>query len=89
MNNNLDVLIQLGDVDYRLKEIDELKGDLPQMVESQKNLIERLNSENEGNNVQLGDIEHKMTEKQASTVIGQKYADEYVKPLVDNLKKNK
>ena len=40
MNNNLDVLIQLGDVDYRLKEIDELKGDLPQMVESQKNLIE-------------------------------------------------
>ena len=64
MNNNLDVLIQLGDVDYRLKEIDELKGDLPQMVESQKNLIERLNSENEGNNVQLGDIEHKMTEKQ-------------------------
>ena len=32
---------------------------------------------------------NKMTEKQASTVIGQKYADEYVKPLVDNLKKNK
>ena len=27
---------------------------------------------------------NKMTEKQASTVIGQKYADEYVKPLVDN-----
>jgi len=32
---------------------------------------------------------NKMTETQASTVIGQKYADEYVKPLVDNLKKNK
>ena len=32
---------------------------------------------------------NKMTEKQASTVIGQKYADEYVTPLVDNLKKNK
>lgn len=64
MNNNLDVLIQLGDVDCRLKEIDDLKGDLPEMVESQKNLIEKLNSENEEKNSRLGEIEHELTEKQ-------------------------
>ena len=64
MNSNLDVLIQLGDIDYRLKEIDELKGDLPQMVESQENLIVKLNSENEVNNVRLGELEHGITENQ-------------------------
>ena len=64
MNNNLDVLIQLGDVDYRLKEIDDLKGDLPQVVESHKNLIVQLNSENETNNVRFGEIEHEITENQ-------------------------
>ena len=64
MNSNLDVLIQLGDIDYRLKEIDELKGDLPQMVESQENLIVKLNLENEVNNVRLGELEHKITENQ-------------------------
>ena len=64
MNNNLDVLIQLGDIDFRIKEIDELKGDLPQMVESQKNLITKLNSENETNNVKLGELEHEITENQ-------------------------
>tara|TARA_B100001029_G_C15041131_1_gene443702 strand:- start:217 stop:927 length:711 start_codon:yes stop_codon:yes gene_type:complete len=63
MNKNLNVLIQLGDVDYRLKEIDNLKGDLPQMVESQKNLIEELNSKNEENNNRLGEIENEITDK--------------------------
>ena len=29
MDNNLQVLIQMGDIDFRLNEIDELKGDLP------------------------------------------------------------
>jgi len=62
MNNNLDVLIQLGDVDYRLNEIEELKGDLPQMVESQENLIVKLNSENEVNKIRLGELEHNITE---------------------------
>ena len=39
MDNNLQVLIQMGDIDFRLNEIDELKGDLPELVESQKNLL--------------------------------------------------
>ena len=42
MNNNLQVLIQMGDIDYRLNEIDELKGDLPELVESQKRIYWKI-----------------------------------------------
>ena len=53
MNNNLDVLIQLCNIDYRIIEIDELKGDLPEKVESQKKLIIQLNSENKTNGIKI------------------------------------
>ena len=64
MNNNLDLLIQLGDIDYRINEINELKGDLPEKVESQKKLIVQLNSENETNEIKLTETEHELTENQ-------------------------
>ena len=38
MNNNLDVLIQLGDVDYRLKEIDDLNRAANMLEAQAKNL---------------------------------------------------
>ena len=64
MNKNLDVLIQIGDIDYRINEINELKGDLPEKVESQKELIVQLNSVNEVNNSKINELDNKLTENQ-------------------------
>ncbi|MAJ43481.1 MAG: hypothetical protein CMF96_01890 [Candidatus Marinimicrobia bacterium] len=81
MNNDLNVLIQLGDVDYRLKEIEDLKGDLPQMVESQKSLIRELKSENDEKNIHLGEIEQGLTEKRHTLDDTKTKLDKYKKQL--------
>ena len=47
LNLELNSLIQLGDIDYRLNEINKLLGDLPYQVELQQDTIQSLTDENE------------------------------------------
>ena len=63
MDNNLQVLIQMGDIDFRLNEIDELKGDLPELVESQKEFIKKLNIDSDERKNKLKEIDNQLFEK--------------------------
>jgi hypothetical protein len=54
----------LGDIDYRIQKIEELKGDLPEKVESQKQLIVELNLENEKNDNKISEIDHDIKDSQ-------------------------
>lgn len=57
LNLELNSLIQLGDIDYRLNEINKLLGDLPYQVELQQNTIQILTDVNESKSQLLSELE--------------------------------
>ena len=60
MNQTLEQLIKLQEIDQRLLEINDFMGDLPLMVAAQETEVATMESDNEGKQIRIIEIEKTM-----------------------------
>ena len=65
MNETLNQLIELQGIDSRLFEIDELKGDLPEIVIDQEKELNNYKIENESKDARVQEIDHDSRKRNA------------------------
>lgn len=81
LNTVLNSLIQLGDIDYRLDEINKLLGDLPSQVELQQSTIKELTNDIESKSQRLSDLASESAAVQIEIDTTHDKLDKYKKQL--------
>ena len=81
-------IINLHKIDLRLQEIEEEKGDLPEIIQEQKEKIEKLNQDTSSSKAKITDLEKEKYSCDTSILDFEDKLEKYNKQM-DNVKNNK